>query len=70
MKRTFIIVAIGLSLASCSKQQTYTCQCYGGFTGGPTEQIEIKSTSRENAQQQCNALADPPTNSRNSCTLL
>jgi hypothetical protein len=70
MKRAITILAIGLAFASCEKQTKYTCQCYGGFSGGPTEQIEIKSTTRANAEQQRKAQGEPPTNVRNSCSLL
>jgi hypothetical protein len=71
MKKTICIATVIMSLlsASCSKKQDYTCQCYGGFTGGPTETVVVKSTDKEQAQQMCAALADPPTNSRNSCSL-
>ncbi len=71
MKRSICLTAVVALLlsASCSKKQDYTCQCYGGFTGGPTETIVVKSTNKENAQKMCAALADPPTNSRNSCSL-
>ena len=59
MKNLFLLSAIIISLGFAACNETYTCECKGGFTGEIPSK-EIKSRSQGAARYQCESFSNEP----------